>query len=94
MPIAVSTLVHGGNADFYDRVDPHVRPPGNLPAGLLSHAVGPAPDGWRIFEVWETREQWEDFVANRLEPALNEILGAAAPRTEVVTYELHNYTAP
>lgn len=92
MAIAVNMLVHGGGADLYDRVDRRVRPPGDPPPGLLFHAVGPAHDGWRIFEVWETLADRERFVAERLGPALAEL--GIDVQVDTDAYELHSFTAP
>lgn len=49
-----------------------------VPSGLLFHVAGPTDEGYRVIDVWESREDWERFRAVR-----NEILDAAtlAPAT-------------
>ena len=49
-----------------------------VPSGLLLHVAGPTDEGYRVIDVWATREDWERFRALR-----NEILDAAtlAPAT-------------
>ena len=36
------------------------------PEGLILHVAGPTDEGFRTIEIWETREAWERFQANRL----------------------------
>jgi quinol monooxygenase YgiN len=66
----------------------------NPPAGLLFHTAGFVDDRtWRIFDVWESREDVERFMNERLMPALRELpadAGAGPPATDI-TYELHGY---
>jgi hypothetical protein len=74
---------------------------GNVPPdGLLIHTAGFDRDAgvFRIFDVWETREQGETFINERLMPVV-ERLGAAAaarddasftPPTRESWYELHD----
>jgi len=46
----------------------------NPPAGLLFHTAGFVDDRtWRIFDVWESREDVERFMNERLMPALKEL---------------------
>jgi hypothetical protein len=49
-----------------------------VPSGLLLHVAGPTDEGYRVIDVWETREDWERFRARR-----EEIVAAAslAPAT-------------
>jgi hypothetical protein len=61
------------------------------PAGLILHVAGPTDEGFRTIEVWETREAWERFRADRLAPALAARPGPApAPAT---LRELHALSA-
>jgi hypothetical protein len=39
-------------------------------AGLVAHVSGPSADGWRIIDVWESEEDYQRFVVERLNPAL------------------------
>lgn len=40
------------------------------PAGGILHLAGPSPNGgWRVIEVWETPEDAQRFVEDRLRPA-------------------------
>lgn len=41
---------------------------GAIPEGLLLHAAGPTDEGFRIVGVWESKEAWERFRADRLGP--------------------------
>src|SRR5947209_2578766 len=52
----------------------------DAPPGLLIHTAGFDHDGgvFRIFDVWETREQGERFVAERLNPIIEPMAAAAA----------------
>jgi hypothetical protein len=70
----------------------------SAPDGLIVHTAGFDHDAgvFRIFDVWESREQGERFVNERLQPVLGEIM-AAHPNPESLTppdregwYELHD----
>jgi len=45
---------------------------GDWPAGLVFHAGGAKAGGWVVFEVWESREDHERFMTERLGRALAE----------------------
>jgi hypothetical protein len=41
----------------------------DFPYECLVHVAGPNPSGgWRVFEVWETEEAAQDYIANLLVP--------------------------
>ena len=68
------------------------------PPGLIVHAAGPTDEGFRIIDIWESEEAWEQFRAERLpvqaaDPALppphfralrpaHVIYGASSPATD------------
>ncbi len=45
---------------------------GDWPAGMVFHAGGAKPEGWVVFEVWESRQAQEKFMNERLGRALQE----------------------
>jgi hypothetical protein len=49
------------------------------------------PGGWRVVSVWDSRELWERFRVERLEPAFKSV-GQAAPHFE--EWELQNVRFP
>jgi hypothetical protein len=52
---------------------------GDWPAGMLSHAgAAGAGGGFIVFEVWDSRESHEAWMASRLGPALGQA-GVAEP---------------
>ena len=67
------------------------------PDGLLIHTAGFDGDVFRIFDVWESREQGERFMGERLGPILERLGGEAAARGDDFAapdreswYELHH----
>jgi hypothetical protein len=70
------------------------------PDGLLIHTAGFDLEAgvFRIFDVWETREQGERFINDRLNPIIEPMIAAAAqnpdagfdPPTRETWYELHD----
>jgi quinol monooxygenase YgiN len=54
----------------YEQVLEEVNPDGKVAPGVLFHAAGPATDGWRVVEVWESQEALEQFVQDKLGAAL------------------------
>ena len=52
----------------------------DAPDGLLIHTAGFDHDAgvFRIFDVWETREQGERFINDRLNPIMEPMAAAAA----------------
>ena len=56
---------------------------GDWPAGLLSHTGAAGPTGeFVVFEVWDSRESQEAWMASRLGPALGQAAVAAPVRVE------------
>jgi hypothetical protein len=72
----------------------------DAPDGLLIHTAGFDLDAgvFRIFDVWETREQGEKFINDRLNPIVEPMAAAAAqdpdsnfaPPSREAWYELHD----
>jgi hypothetical protein len=86
----------GGTAEIYHAVnkilniDP-VTGAGDWPAGMQSHTgVVGAPDELLVFEVWESKAAQEDFMANRLGPALGQVGMVAPHRQEWFSVEGHH----
>lgn len=81
----------------YDAISERLNARGDWPEGGIIHTAGFDDDAgvFRIFEVWESREQCERFLRERVEPLVQELTGGQAPppdRQEI--YELHDYAMP
>ena len=103
MPIAFIQefpIVEGDTSTAnYDAVAAKLDLRGAAPAGLLLHTAGFDHETgvFRIFDVWETRDQGERFMKERLEPIIASMIAAAtesgeefAPPTRESWYELHD----
>jgi hypothetical protein len=93
MPVAVTQQSEQITQETYDAVNAKAGVEEDPPEGLIVHSAGqPDEGGFRIFDVWESREAYERFREERLVPALREVMGeeamGQAPRSEV--YELHS----
>jgi hypothetical protein len=75
----IHLLPEGIGQEQYDAVNQKLEAQGPGPAGLKFHAAGQGEDGrWRIIEVWDARQNFEDFNEQRLTPAIAEVAGAPA----------------
>jgi hypothetical protein len=54
----------------YEQVRNEVAPDNKLVPGMLYHAAGPADDGWRVVEIWESQETLDRFFKDKLGAAL------------------------
>lgn len=73
--MAVAMLVDNpeGSQEIYDKVREHLGLR-DTPAGGIFHCAGPSPNGgWRVIEVWETREDAQRFRHERLLPAFEAV---------------------
>ena len=62
------------DADMYRRVTAEM---GDVsPSGLIAHLVVEHDGGLRHFGVWETKEQWEHFRDEHVQPAVGRVLAA------------------
>ena len=104
MPYAVIAEWAEGGRDTrnYDETTRLMNFDDDPPSGLIVHTSGATPEGhFRIFGVWETREAFETFKAERLDPAIEAVLSALPPdrlaeaRPPVMSiYELHHLVVP
>jgi hypothetical protein len=79
----------------YDAVNERLDLDSNPADGLIVHTAGWDEDAgvFRIFDVWESREQAEAFMRDRLQPILEEgpvNPDNASPPDREGTYELHD----
>jgi hypothetical protein len=82
MAVAYIVDLAGGTAAHYDSVMAKMALDGRLPPGALFHAAGPTDTGWRVCDVWETAEAFQEFAATQVGPlTAAEGLGAPAIRS-------------
>ena len=80
------------STENYDRVKARLNMAADPPTGLLFHAAGFSGTGlFRIFDVWESDEDWQRFNVERFLPAVAPVIErAGAPPSVQYTYELHD----
>jgi hypothetical protein len=62
------------------------------PNGIISHTAGFTSDGMYVVDVWNSQQNFDAFVQNRLRPAFNAVGDLPQPR--VITFDVYNsYTA-
>src|SRR3954454_16461604 len=66
MALAMLAEIPGLTRQKYESVVTSVNRAGGSPAGALLHAAGPSDSGYRIVEVWETREAAEAFYGSEV----------------------------
>ena len=89
MPVAVIVDNPSGSQEFYDKVRAHLGM--EAPAGGIFHAAGPSPNGgWRVMEVWDSKEDALRFRKERLEPAWEAVGGMQDPPPQPEFWEIQN----
>ena len=55
------------------------------PNGRILFAAGPTDEGWQILQVWETRDQLEQWVQDNLGPAFAKVGNRGYPHPPRIT---------
>jgi hypothetical protein len=88
MTMNVTGLTHGEFRAILNEMGVEARPE----AGIYQHLSHPTEAGFRIIEVWESREGFEEFAERRLNPAITKL---GIQRETTITFQpLHNYFGP
>jgi hypothetical protein len=80
MAVGLRVKFTNGTQEQYDAVNAEMGVEENPPDGLIFHAAGPIEDGWGVIDFWESRGHFDNFLAGRIQPAI-EALGDRAPQS-------------
>lgn len=83
MTVATILEFPGVTRELYDAVGERLAASAP-PDGVLHHACGPTAGGWRIMDIWESREAFDRFVDDIYLPAMAGMGGPAPLRREVI----------
>jgi hypothetical protein len=70
--VLVTAEVPGQTQEGYDGMLAALEPALRQAKGFIAHGAGPAGDGWRVFELWESQEDATQFFAKHIQPNLPE----------------------
>jgi hypothetical protein len=91
MAIGVLLDIPGGTQEQYEEINQKAfgnpKGPAEPLSGLIIHTAGATSGGWRIFDVWESREQFDRFNDEYIMPAVQ---GMDLPQVPPEVYELAN----
>ena len=85
MALAILAEIPDLTRDQYESVVKKVNESGS-PAGALFHAGGPIEGGYRVVEVWETREAADTFYSSAL---LADAAAASPPPNIIMTWPVY-----
>jgi hypothetical protein len=90
MAVGVVLDFAGGTLAQYDEVIAKMglAPGRPLPPGGVFHWVTQTPDGLRVTDVWESREQFEAFAQEQIGPYTQEV---GLPEPQVAFHDVHNF---
>jgi hypothetical protein len=91
MPVLVVVEVPGGSSALDEALTKAWYESGSPPAGNRLRIAGPMDGGWRIVSLWDSREQFRDFMRERLHLTLDD-LGNGQPTITIWDVEtVHAY---
>jgi quinol monooxygenase YgiN len=88
MTMNIAGLTHKEFRALLDEMGVEARPE----TGLYQHISHTTETGFRVIEVWESQEGFEEFAGRRLRPAVNKL---GIQRETTIEFQLlHNYFGP
>lgn len=87
MPVLVVVEVPGGSSALDEVLLEAWDIPGNPPPGNRFRLAGPMDGGWRVVTLWDSVEQFQDFLQRRLHMTLDE---AAEEQPRVTVWEIES----
>jgi hypothetical protein len=75
----------------YDAVCEALNFPADWPEGQLAHGSVEVEGKLRVYDVWESRAQFDQFGANRLGAAMGQALGDRAEQPQVTEGPFHTF---
>jgi hypothetical protein len=92
MAVGIRQKITGVGAEQIDALNAAIDPDGNPPEGLVFHTSGPVEGGWEVIDVWESREAFDTFAAERILPSLVAIgMPEGAPPPELHEFAVHEH---
>ena len=93
MAVAIDLEFDGGTLEQYDEVARLMdyEPGGAAPPGCLFHWGALTERGLRVTDVWETKDQFEQYAQEAIGPFSEQVGIPGPPR--ITFYEVHNYQA-
>jgi len=70
MPVLITAVVPGQTQEGYDATMAILRPLLEQAKGFIAHGAGMSPEGWRVFEIWDTQQDATMFFAKYIHPNL------------------------
>jgi hypothetical protein len=92
MAVMMQMLWPGIGAEEYEAARNHVNWEGDVPSGGMFHVVAVTDEGVRVTDVWESAEQFDAFVQNRLMPGVQTLGIPGEPQVEI--YPVHALFTP
>jgi hypothetical protein len=93
MAVAIEMNFKGATIDQYDQViDKMGLTGGSTPPGAISHWVAKTDDGFRVVDVWETKDGFDRFAEDKIGPYTRE--AGINEQPEIRVYDVHNHLTP
>jgi hypothetical protein len=91
MTILLIVRADGFTKDIYENARREVNWEGNPPPGVILHAASFDNSGnLRVADIWESEDQWNNFLNTRLMPYMQKAK-VSPPKTEI--FQIHNINA-
>jgi heme-degrading monooxygenase HmoA len=88
MAVCLVIDIPGGTLEQYDAVKQALGESGGmLGDGQTFHAAGPTDDGFVVIDVWNSRDDFDRFIAGRLGEAIQ---AAGVPEPQIREIPVHN----
>lgn len=86
MAVMLVATIPGQSREEQERMVDSLRENLEAQPGFLFHAGGPVDGGWRLHEVWESRDQLEAWLEGTIFPSLPE--DAPTPEMDIVPIDI------
>ncbi len=80
MAILLKWRVEGVTPQQYDEVRRLAKWETDVPEGEIFHAVSMADNAWEGVDIWESQDDFDQFLQNRLQPAFQQVGVTSQPR--------------
>ena len=91
MAVGLRIKLAGLNVEEFDKLDAAVNVRDDHPDGLIFSASGPIDGGWGLIDFWDSREQFDRFLQERVAPAAQATGTEAQP--EIREFPVHEYVS-